>query len=142
MYIVRRTKSPVSNHSKLYASCRKPYARNSLQNFKIQSKNPPHPRKHPGILVLKKSSSSYEAMYTQLQRMKVIALLGGRCRHCRITDHRVLNIDHIHGGGEKERKKILGRQLYLMILNGSLPLSRFQILCANCNWIKYLESKR
>lgn len=55
------------------------------------------------------------------------------------TDRRCLQIDHINGGGRKDRNSGAGRYgLYKRILEGSRD---YQILCANCNWIKLVVNK-
>jgi len=79
------------------------------------------------------------------RRTAVIIKLGGRCSNpdCKwmnddgtigCTDERCLQIDHVDSGGSKERKKIAPHTLLKKVLedkNGS-----YQLLCANCNWIK------
>ena len=71
----------------------------------------------------------------------VYALLGEKCVACNIADRRVLQIDHVHGGGKVDRDKhARGRsypQYYQHIL--AHP-DGYQILCANCNWIKRHEN--
>ena len=72
-------------------------------------------------------------------RMKVIKLLGGKCSNPYNFNHgdfeedlRCLQIDHVNGGGNKEHK--LGpNSLYRKILKDP---TGYQLLCANCNWIK------
>ena len=65
-------------------------------------------------------------------------LLGGQfCKKCGFKDYRALQIDHIYGGGRKELRlyshtKFLGKVLEKPHL--------YQILCANCNWIKKSEN--
>jgi hypothetical protein len=50
---------------------------------------------------------------------------------------RALQIDHVNGGGTKERKIYNGQNRYAIILKRLLENSKeYQILCANCNWIK------
>lgn len=76
-------------------------------------------------------------------RKEIIKLLGGKCTRCGFSDFRVLQIDHVKGGGNKERKKIESTRTYYpyvleKIKNGSLD---YQVLCANCNWIKKFENK-
>ncbi len=71
----------------------------------------------------------------ELLRLKVVEKLGGKCAHCGITDKRVLQLDHINGGGGKERKK--GIEAYAIYRRAFLIGDKeFQILCANCNIIK------
>lgn len=73
------------------------------------------------------------------QRAEILKLLGGKCKKCGFDDSRALAIDHINGGGTKERKDI-GGGYYSYVLkkikSGSLD---YQILCCNCNQIKKIE---
>lgn len=79
--------------------------------------------------------------------------LGNRCsnQHCKwinedgttgCTDQRCLQIDHVNGDGHKERKKFknCGRYgFYLKVLKDRK--GNYQLLCANCNWIKRYINK-
>lgn len=63
------------------------------------------------------------------------------CKKCSFPDIRALQIDHVKGGGNHE-KKIIGKGFYNMykkIISNS-PNS-YQVLCANCNWIKRCENR-
>lgn len=75
-------------------------------------------------------------------RELVITKLGGKCVVCGEVDLRCLQIDHIHGGGTQERKKLDCHQLCDKLLN--MPLVEatrdYQILCANHNCIKLYEN--
>jgi len=79
-------------------------------------------------------------------RLSVIQKLGAVCINCDFSDARALQIDHIKGGGLKERRKngYLDRFKYYKMLD-NLPLDElrqnYQILCANCNWIKRATNK-
>jgi hypothetical protein len=66
-------------------------------------------------------------------------LNGDGSRGC--TDRRCLQIDHINGDGTKDRKlhKTNLYQYYKTILED--VTGRFQLLCANCNWIKRYTNK-
>lgn len=78
-------------------------------------------------------------------REKAILFLGAKCSNpkCLVpngcNDKRCLQIDHIHGIGEEGRK--IGIALYLDILENPNAKSIYQLLCANCNWIKRVENK-
>ena len=76
----------------------------------------------------------------QKLRLEVIAFMGGNCIKCGFEDKRALQIDHIKGGGTKEKKNSnRNRELYYKeILQGKR--SDLQLLCANCNWIKMHEN--
>jgi len=71
-------------------------------------------------------------------RNKVFKLLGGQCKRCKIKDRRVLQIDHVAGGGTRERKKHGSTKILKKILDGE---KGYQLLCANCNWIKKFNKK-
>lgn len=70
-----------------------------------------------------------EGYYKRLNlklRLKVLTHLGGKCSECGFDDVRALQVDHVNGGGSKDRALFAGRE-------GN---EKYQILCANCNWIK------
>ena len=72
------------------------------------------------------------------ERNEVVRKLGNRCVICGLDDVRVLQVDHVNGGGEKERRTKRTSQMYKEVLAG--VRSDLQLLCANCNWIKRHES--
>lgn len=77
----------------------------------------------------------------RLQRQRIIDALGGKCVRCGFSDVRALQIDHVNGNGAKERRQFKHYtscriMIYQKILNGS---KEYQLLCANCNWIKRFE---
>lgn len=82
-------------------------------------------------------------MRNYLRKIRVAALvaLGGKCVLCGITDFRCLQIDHINAGGSKERKeKGFSKQFHKHVVASFLNKEeRYQLLCANCNWIKRFD---
>ena len=62
----------------------------------------------------------------------VFELLGGKCRRCGNNDIRVLQVNHINGGGTKD-KHLISRNLYKKIASGERVAGDFNLLCANCN---------
>lgn len=78
-------------------------------------------------------------LYNARLRRDVIKLLGGTCKICGDNDQRVLQVDHIDGGGARERQTHSMTQLYRKILSDA---TGYQLLCANCNWRKRDDSKR
>ena len=69
-------------------------------------------------------------------REEVLLLLGNKCCQCGESDRRCLQIDHVHGGGNKEHRKY-GGWLFSKIRNEIKAGSKeYQLLCANCNWRK------
>jgi hypothetical protein len=67
---------------------------------------------------------------TEILRRQVIAGYGGKCVECGEDDPVVLELDHIEGGGNDERKKVRGKYFYDKLIQQNFP-SGYQILCAN-----------
>lgn len=75
-------------------------------------------------------------------RTRVLMFLGGRCSTCGNNDSRVLQLDHKDGGGNRDRKSGPTMNSIGAYHIGRLALAhpeKFQVLCANCNWIKRFE---
>jgi|SRR5208282_3369093 len=73
-------------------------------------------------------------------KAKVFLLLGNCCARCGYNDPRALQIDHVKQYiGKRKASKRSGTGLLYAILNGKVPFTECQILCANCNVIKRLE---
>lgn len=81
---------------------------------------------------------------TRLLKDKVYKKLGDKCsnpacqwlnadgtRGC--TDRRCLQIDHVNGGGNKDRRGCY-ITWYRKVFNDCS--GAYQLICANCNWIK------
>jgi RNase P subunit RPR2 len=64
--------------------------------------------------------------------------LGHACVRCGFADKRALQIDHVFGGGNQEHKEISSNIAFLKKVISDTTGS-YQILCANCNWIKRME---
>lgn len=88
---------------------------------------------------IKRTMESRKKIRPMVKKM-VFDFLGGKCVRCGFTDIRALQIDHVNGGGKKELKKNgSGISYYKKIL---LDKNRkYQLLCANCNWIKRYENE-
>ena len=71
-------------------------------------------------------------------RLKVFNKLGNQCFVCKFNDIRALQIDHLFGGGSKERQKMNSCKFLKQVLLDKK--GNYQLLCANCNWIKRYEN--
>lgn len=87
------------------------------------------------------------------KREEALFHLGGRCANpdcswiCEDGSHgcvdgRCLQIDHVKGDGAQLRKARgnAGTTFYRKVI-ASVPGVEYQLLCANCNWIKRHENK-
>jgi hypothetical protein len=76
---------------------------------------------------------------TSRMRDKVIRTLGPWCAKCGEHDIDILEIDHIYGGGNLERKSFEDYYKYyknMLDLPEPFRSKHYQILCANHNWKK------
>lgn len=73
------------------------------------------------------------------RRIEVINLFGGKCVKCGFDDWRALQIDHVNGWGSKERRQFKDTYSYLELCVQNINTDKYQLLCANCNWIKRYE---
>lgn len=75
-------------------------------------------------------------------RAEIFQRLGSVCSSCGFSDIRALQVDHVNGGGNKLRKDMGDikhtKSILCSIIEGS---KEYQILCANCNWIKRHTNK-
>lgn len=81
-------------------------------------------------------------VYMQRLRKSALEILGGKCVRCGFSDERALQIDHINGGGVKEiREHLFKGNYHKYVIESVLSKKvKYQLLCANCNWIKRSEN--
>lgn len=79
----------------------------------------------------------YKKNYRKHLREKVFSLLGNKCNRCGFGDIRALQLDHKKGGGKKDRQVLNQLAIYRKVIKTP---ENYQVLCANCNWIKREES--
>lgn len=65
-------------------------------------------------------------------RQEVIDGYGGKCQCCGETTYEFLAIDHVDGGGRKEREMLSTAQIVRKVHNLNFP-KEYRILCHNCN---------
>ena len=79
-------------------------------------------------------------------RLKVLVHYGGnppKCACCGENHTEFLEVDHIHGDGRKQRRKLrkVYGNFYNWIIKNDFP-EGLQVLCANCNRAKGQTNKR
>lgn len=83
---------------------------------------------------------AYRKQQYQAKRKEIFSKLGDCCKHCGFSDTRALQIDHVNSAGSIERKALNGIP-YLNKVLKFISSGKYQLLCANCNWIKRAESE-
>ena len=80
--------------------------------------------------------------HNQKRRQELLAVLGEPlCKNCGFSDVRALQVDHINGDGHNDRrimKRYSAQNLMKLVMEKP---DNYQLLCANCNWIKRNEKK-
>ena len=77
---------------------------------------------------------------TESLKQQIYDKLGNSCCRCGFSDKRALQIDHVNGGGNQEHSEIKNHLKFLKKVLEDAD-GNYQILCANCNWIKRIELK-
>lgn len=70
------------------------------------------------------------------KRNQLLSLKGHKCVRCGFSDIRALQLDHINGGGVRQQRTMNRAQQFEWFFANP---DKWQILCANCNWIKKTE---
>lgn len=93
---------------------------------------------HPGL------HNDNQLKYNLEVRTNVITLLGSKCSNCGETDVRILEVNHIDGGGREDRRGYKNYQaFYAAILSKKKNVGNLDLLCANCNVLyEYQRGKR
>mgnify|MGYP001576290723 CR=1 FL=1 len=83
--------------------------------------------------------TEYRRKIEQALRAAVLESFGNKCDKCGFSDKRALQIDHVNGGGNIElRIELRNTMKYLKKVLAD-KTGMYQLLCANCNWIKRAE---
>lgn len=86
--------------------------------------------------------NAYEQRRRAEARHELLNALGDKCTRCGFNDWRALQIDHVNGGGLADRRKLKGSRSYneYVLRQAQSGSKKYQLLCANCNWIKRHEN--
>jgi hypothetical protein len=138
------TKEETQEYYKVYVADhkeeRQTYLKENKAVIKEQRKN---------YYIAKKAEiSAQKREYREKIKLRAFEVLGGpRCSNpnCLVpggcSDIRTLQVDHKQGGGHKEITKISTRGIYWKIIKNPEEARKiYQVLCANCNWIKRHEN--
>lgn len=101
-------------------------------SIKVGQTGASHPAWKGGV-----NKNQYRRDRDKKLRLAAIDLLGGKCCQCGFSDLRALQFDHVNGGGSQDRKTGNVSHIALdVIKHFEEETNKYQLLCANCNWIK------
>ena len=91
----------------------------------------------------KASTLSKDRNNRRQYRKDLIQALGGKCVRCGFSDERALQVDHVqNNGAQHRREKASSTGTYYRDILKNIDSGKYQLLCANCNWIKQHEWMR
>jgi 5-methylcytosine-specific restriction endonuclease McrA len=97
--------------------------------------------KRPGV---KERKNALDRLRALQAKRTIYGVLGGtKCVHCGYDkDIRALQLDHINGGGRKDRDENRSTTKILKMHRDNLDSlkDKYQVLCANCNVIKKFDN--
>lgn len=95
-----------------------------------------------------KSKEEYKARRRFLyrkKREKAFAGYGGKCQCCGEDNFEFLALDHVNGGGRKERETMSCGQIAVKVIKLGFP-PEYRVLCHNCNqslgWFGYCPHQK
>ena len=81
----------------------------------------------------REKNSEVRLRYYKKLRQDVLDAYGRACLCCGESKEEFLTVDHINGGGRKERKRYPGGGFYLSLRKRGFPKDEYRLLCMNCN---------
>jgi len=133
----RKNKEYYYKNKERFSTKRKEYSIKNKERIKKYMEG----RKVLGLNLIQ-SRSYYQRKSTEF-RYEILSLLGMKCIKCGYDkDIRALQIDHVFSDGYKVRYLGKNRLVYYKGILGEVKegSKRYQILCANCNFIKRYEN--
>lgn len=108
----------------------------------VREYGPKHVKRH--VKFIKKSVQYGVKSYYLANRIELIKIMGNKCILCGFSDWRALQVDHINGNGKQEILKYQSkniRKYYEKVKESVINNKKeYQLICANCNWIKRSEN--
>lgn len=105
-----------------------------------RAKNPEKTREmyRRNARIYSKSEKGHEARVRarNKRRAYIIEFFGGKCVHCGFDDPRALQMDHINGRNGADKIGNVDMRYKFLKENAKEARATYQMLCANCNFIK------
>jgi hypothetical protein len=80
-----------------------------------------------------KRKEYFKQYYRELKE-RVVSAYGGCCECCGDCHFEFMTIDHINGGGRKDRAQKAGAGFYASLEKRGFPKEGYRLLCMNCNF--------
>lgn len=87
------------------------------------------------------ANRAYGVKWRARMREEMIAAYGGQCACCGESEPAFLQLDHTNndGAASRRRENANGAEYWLRLKRRGWPTDGYQLLCANCNWGRYIN---
>lgn len=149
----RRNRVKVSAYSRRYYRKHRNHLREYTRRWYVENKSYANKKAHQYYRENRKrlralgrewyrKNKKHQSEMNRNLKLAVKKGLGGRCVCCGEHFLEFLALDHVRGGGCKERKRrkdseFSYREVYKALLEGT-KVTKYQLLCHNCNYSKYI----
>jgi hypothetical protein len=79
-------------------------------------------------------AAAQQARYHRKLRLGAVEALGATCADCGITEEPVLQVHHIHGGGNDDRRRRGNHGINRAVIAGE---PGYELLCSNCHILRH-----
>jgi len=102
-----------------------------------------NPRRYPNKYIHPRIKTHLGLKQYHQAKERLFDILGRICVKCGYNDIRILQFDHINGGGNADQKRFSSNyHMYrYYVIHADEAKLLLQVLCPNCNWIKRVENK-
>lgn len=127
-----KSEQPFENFYNKHSQCKKCF---SIKNKAYRLANPEKVRAIEIRYLNKNRPERLKRMrdYYARLRNELFEAYGNKCKCCGEDRKEFFAVDHIHGGGNLEKRNLGTRPLYRKIKAEGYPKDKYQILCHNCN---------
>ena len=82
----------------------------------------------------RKELLAYYRLRAREKKRVVMIHYGGKCVCCGEARIEFLSVDHVNGGGEKQKRELgIGSDMYSWLIRNNFPEEGYRVLCFNCN---------
>lgn len=110
--------------------CRRERYRNDPE---ARARNAEASRRYRADPAIRAERAAKQQAKKRANRQRLIEIYGGRCECCGEGRWEFLAVDHINGGGTKERREMGTTAYYKMLSEAGARMPGYRLLCSNCN---------
>ena len=133
-----KNKLEILKHHKRYRLENKEKISKQVKKYYLKNKNKISKQHKKYQLENKEKLNKNQRKAGRKFKCQVMNRYGGHCINCKEKQIQFLTVDHTNNDGAEHRKKIGKTTIYGWLVKNNFPKG-FQILCYNCNWVKWIK---